>query len=353
MSILDEIAERMRGQDTAATAHPLYVVEQDEKIYWVDATEHQPDGYETHLQGDEERWWPSDADGRPINAASDPSGKPPKGELVIVPYIIRRVPVEGAICLSRSEAERHIREAAHRYNNPGIFVASAKIYEMRELIDELTAEVPSRGLLTWRAEGQECGRYHSRRPHWPGGGSGVTIGRGYDMRWRSGPRIAADLAAAGVGPKLAVIISAAAGLQGTEAGEVAGEMAERAIEITPRQQQKLFEATYAEAEADVRRISELPEVVAAYGTPAWDDLDAAVMEVAIDLRFRGDYTPTKRRTVQAPIAANDRGKLLEVMRDRDLWKSVPDDRFRMRIDTLAAWPWPPKDHGRKDRTDAD
>ena len=53
---------------------------------------------------------------------------------------------------------------------------------------------PREGLLTFRAEGNNIkgSRYYSRVLHWPGipsqckrFGSGVTIGRGYDMKHRS------------------------------------------------------------------------------------------------------------------------------------------------------------------------
>ena len=53
---------------------------------------------------------------------------------------------------------------------------------------------PKEGLLTFRAEGNNTrgSLFYSRVIHWPGrlaecsrSGSGVTIGRGYDMKHRS------------------------------------------------------------------------------------------------------------------------------------------------------------------------
>lgn len=42
--------------------------------------------------------------------------------------------------------------------------------------------VPARGCLTFDAERQEVGPWHSRHFHVPGATSGLIIGRGYDLR---------------------------------------------------------------------------------------------------------------------------------------------------------------------------
>jgi hypothetical protein len=42
--------------------------------------------------------------------------------------------------------------------------------------------VPARGRLTFDAEGQEGGPWHSRHFHVPDATSGLIIGRGYDSR---------------------------------------------------------------------------------------------------------------------------------------------------------------------------
>ena len=42
------------------------------------------------------------------------------------------------------------------------------------------------------------GRFHSRVPHLPPGASGVTIGRGYDIKSRSKQSVIRDLKSAGV-----------------------------------------------------------------------------------------------------------------------------------------------------------
>ncbi|WP_250318501.1 hypothetical protein [Rosenbergiella gaditana] len=66
---------------------------------------------------------------------------------------------------------------------------------------------PREGILTFRAEGNNISgsRYYSRKIHWPGiesrcnqYGSGVTIGRGYDMKERSETQIIHHLTLAGI-----------------------------------------------------------------------------------------------------------------------------------------------------------
>ena len=56
----------------------------------------------------------------------------------------------------------------------------------------------ARGQLTFDAEGNEGGKYHSRKPHVPSNNSGLTIGRGYDMKVRKVEQIAKDLMASGM-----------------------------------------------------------------------------------------------------------------------------------------------------------
>src|SRR5947209_4578175 len=77
----------------------------------------------------------------------------------------------------------------------------------------------ARGQLTFDAEGQEGGRYHSRKVHQPTGASGVTIGRGYDMKLRTPEQVTADLKTAGLDQKVAEQYAKGAGLTGKEAGD--------------------------------------------------------------------------------------------------------------------------------------
>jgi len=133
-----------------------------------------------------------------------------------------------------------------------------------------------RGQVTFDGEGNEGGPYHSRRPHVPSDSSGVTIGRGYDMKARTAKEIHDDLRAAGVSEDQANLYARAAGLSGDDAKafldehgyvkliKAAGVLGLKGIEvnqylkantldeITQEQQQKLFNLTYGRMEAAVK-----------------------------------------------------------------------------------------------------
>lgn len=191
---------------------------------------------------------------------------------------------------------------------------------------------PAFGTLTFDAEGQEGGPYHSRHFHVPTASSGLTIGRGYDMKRRSRSDIRDDLVAAGIGTQEAALISQAAGLSGPEAEEFLEENDLEDFEITPEQQLALFEIEYARQEADTRRLATKADVCRAYGDTVWDVLDPVIREVLIDLRYRGDYTPATRRFLQEHVARNDRDAFVGEICNRDRWPSVPEDRFVRRRD---------------------
>lgn len=197
----------------------------------------------------------------------------------------------------------------------------------------------SAGQLTFDAEGNDNpnSKYFSRRLHVPGPWSGATIGRGYDMGSRSSEGVSNDLRAAGVSRAQASRLAACAGLRGDNAKAfIRGQGLNRET-ISRPQQKALFISTYAELEADVKRICNKTRVVEKYGPTHWQDLHPKVRDIVIDLRYRGDYTPATRERLQPALVANDLARLAEIMRDRDYWElwGVPADRFRRRRDYLA------------------
>ena len=190
--------------------------------------------------------------------------------------------------------------------------------------------LPAVGLLTFEAEGREGGRYHSRRFHVPTPASGLTIGRGYDMKERTKSEIRDDLIAAGVEPAAAALISQAAGFAGPRAEEFIAENDLEDFEISGDAQLKLFEITFARLAADTKRLATKADVTRAYGATDWDALDGTIKEVLVDLRFRGDYTPSCRKFLQVHVAANDLTRFAAEIGDRDRWPNVPKDRFDRR-----------------------
>lgn len=196
--------------------------------------------------------------------------------------------------------------------------------------------LPDHGRLTFEAEGQEGGRYHSRRLHVPGETSGLSLGRGYDMKRRTAGEVRRQLRAAGVSPAMAELLAGAAGLRGGEARDFIAAHGLEDFEIDGETQRRLFEIVYAEIVADTRRLSTKPDVTAAYGPTDWARLHPVIAEVLVDLRYRGDYTPASRRFLQRHVAANDLPAFAAALSDRALWPDVPPDRFRRRRDYCQA-----------------
>ena len=197
---------------------------------------------------------------------------------------------------------------------------------------------PSRGLLTFDAEGLEKpgSQFHSRVLHVPTNSSGLTIGRGYDMKEKTKAKIVADLTSAGVSEVDAKKISAAAGLKGQAARNFIASNKLEKFEISQQTQVKLFEITYADEEAEVTRICAKPDTVAKYGAVNWTKTHPAIRDLFVDLKFRGDYTTQSRTVVQKLLSANDLAGLQKVMADAGKWAGVPPDRFKRRRDFIAA-----------------
>lgn len=196
-------------------------------------------------------------------------------------------------------------------------------------------EAPSVGLVTWDSEGTEGGRFHSRTLCVPSDSSGLTIGRGYDMKERSAASIAADLSAAGVAAADAAKISKAAGLSGAAAKKFIADQQLSRFEISKPAQVALFMTTYNALKADVARICAKPDVVATFGACDLAKTDPAIVDILVDLRFRGDYTGSSRGLVQKAAAQNDLAGFAAALQKAANWPNVPKDRFNRRAAFLA------------------
>lgn len=129
-----------------------------------------------------------------------------------------------------------------------------------------------KGQITFDAEGNNDSRskYYSRRAHWPGGPSGVTIGRGYDLAHRGSKQLIKDeFTSIGIDYTK---FSGAIGLQGEEAKEWLDDHKDSLPEITLEQQEKLFNLSYSSIENDVKRISTKADVVEKYGEVDFENL---------------------------------------------------------------------------------
>lgn len=194
------------------------------------------------------------------------------------------------------------------------------------------------GQLTFDAEGLETrGPYFSRTPHVPGPWSGITIGRGYDMRERSENEIIEDLSKAGVSQDRAQQLATCRGLSGNSAKEYLEKNNLTGIEITPGEQKALFMLTYQELEGDVIRICSKQDVVDKYGQTDWNNLHPIIKDIVVDLRYRGDYTGATRERIQPVLVENNLDTLKDIMGDQQYWVSmrgVPKDRFERRRNYL-------------------
>ena len=189
---------------------------------------------------------------------------------------------------------------------------------------------PTRGLITWEAEGNEGGRFHSRVLHVPSNASGLTIGRGYDMKNRSTTEVRKDLVKAGVDASKAAIISKAGGLSGKLAEQFIIDKDLLDFEISADSQLKLFKDVYSDYVATVKRISTKQKVQQKYGKVTWDKLDQDIIDVLVDLTFRGDYHGTSRKIIQKSVAENDFDAFRKHINNKKNWGNWPKDRYERR-----------------------
>jgi hypothetical protein len=190
---------------------------------------------------------------------------------------------------------------------------------------------PAEGVLTFEAEGQEGGPFHSRILRVPTIRSGLTIGRGYDCKTRMAAKIESDLTSAGLDQAAAKLLSRAAGLAGVFAEKFIDTHNLRTFEITPEQQLKLFKAMYREELLETKCLCTKADVQSVYGSCDWKELHPAIKEVLVDLKFRGDYTPKARQLIQRHVASNDLESFYEILSDKNNWLTVPADRFNRRV----------------------
>lgn len=147
----------------------------------------------------------------------------------------------------------------------------------------------SEGHLTYDAEGNDIpsSPYFSRVIHWPGNDlSGVTLGRGYDMGFRSEPEIYNHMISAGVDSAQARKISAANGLKGTSAGDFVTTKKADIGTITIGQQIILFNLIYPDYVS--RAKSNYDNWTAEEPTRIdWNNLDQVIRDVLVDFVYQG------------------------------------------------------------------
>ena len=142
------------------------------------------------------------------------------------------------------------------------------------------------GQVTFDAEGNDnpSSMYFSRRLHWPGGASGVTLGRGYDMRHRTQASVYSDLVAAGVDSTAAERFARGAGLSGQVARSFVDENREGFGVISRAAQRVLFEDVVYPRYVSAAKTRYLG--AASASAPSWDSLDPRIQDVAVDFTYQ-------------------------------------------------------------------
>lgn len=200
---------------------------------------------------------------------------------------------------------------------------------------DLTGFTPSKGQLTFANEGmEEQGSYYSRKLHVPSDTSGLTIGRGYDMKMKSKNQIMTDLVAAGVSDADATNISSAAGLAGETARKFIKDKKLESFELSPDAQLKLFNLEYSRLEADTKRLCTKPDVENKYGQCKWENIDSTIQEILVDMRYRGDYTPGLRLKIQTAIVNNKLDEVRKVLAVKSNFGNIDSNRFHARLNKI-------------------
>lgn len=221
-------------------------------------------------------------------------------------------------------------------NKSGGKTFNALIKCLKDVLGKPQALVyPKEGRFTFDVEGHEGGLYHSRTLHVPNADSGLTLGRGFDMKKRSKSEIYSYLVKSGISVKNAQKISKASGLSGQNAKMFIINNDLLDFQISPRQQKNLFILCYEFAINDIKRILKGSLLQKKYGSCNFDTLNSAIKTILVDLRFRGDYHPSSRTFIQKPISDNDLEAFKTEMGNRSNWSKVPKDRFDSRIAFLA------------------
>ena len=202
-------------------------------------------------------------------------------------------------------------------------------------------KVPA-GQLTFDVEGNDiedasntAHRYFSRKVHWPGGVSGVTIGRGYDLGQRPNPET--DLAAVKITEPLFSWLIGAKGLKGQAASDylTSASVEIKKIFITRKQQYDLFVSVYKFMKKRVIEISGKDDTIQAYGALNWESIDSKIQDMVVDLIYRGDYTTSSRALLQHHFVTNNYAGFKSVISNVSNWSNVPADRFNRRVEYLG------------------
>jgi hypothetical protein len=160
-------------------------------------------------------------------------------------------------------------------------------------------------LLTYNAEGSYQKTNH---PHWPGGTSGVTIGKGYDMGLRTVAQVKADLMQAGVDEARATRLAGGAGMKGNDAAAYVLDHSRDAT-LSPSEEGKLFQIVYPEKEQYAKGVYGRATKGLPYASK-WEALTPTIRAVATDFAYQG----TNHAQMRA-ISQNNANSLMQYIQN--------------------------------------
>lgn len=258
----------------------------------------------------------------------------------------RRLAVDGICGQQTVEAIRWYQRLLHL--SPSGLVTPVSVYFMSALNAMSPANQPreaggllrvSAGQFTFDNEGQDYltaavpyravpARWFSRVLHWPGGVSGVTLGRGFDMKQRSAGEIYSILRRAGLEEHKATICSRAAGLSGRTAQQFVTVFGPLVGEMTHRQQIELFELVYPgyvslAKHYYLRHTKKLQIVQEAV---SWEAMDTKIKDVYVDIVYQG---VDDIKTLTRAAAKNKRDKMIALIEQSNLYMKYEKQRKRI------------------------
>lgn len=157
------------------------------------------------------------------------------------------------------------------------------------------------GFLTFHKEGTDV---KSSVLHHPGRYSGVTIGRGYDLKERNMVEIFTDLTMSGMSSKDANIVKTGYHMKGAQADKFVKDYKDKIAAFPRTNQIRLFQRIFPKYIATVKRVygrvssevyeKDLEDICRESSKVSWkktpfEDLNNLIIDVAIDLNFQGLY----------------------------------------------------------------
>lgn len=167
----------------------------------------------------------------------------------------------------------------------------------------------------------------SRILHHPSIGSGVTIGRGYDMKKRSAGEILFTLRLAGIEEYKSQICAKASFLSGKKAASFIELYGPLVGEITHQQQIRLFELSYKEKKDYAKNVYNR-SVANIKNALSWEQIELRIRDVFVDTIYQGNNTANEMSIIIAK--GQSRSDIIDYLRN-DIYQKKDAQRLPLRL----------------------